>query len=191
MVTANSFKLFNVFFVITDLWSACTCASTLATYCHSLPVLYFKALTRYLVIKRLNILCHVLKRSDFYLQKKVSNGLTESCAYSPESFALNYDSGIKQHANLISESVCNDSDLACHNVGHAATQVSCTVCVLLCSHYINQSPKHLPDHRSSCRRDLRIHNNTCRLKILNSENSEEDRGRSESLLWTVSCLRLF
>lgn len=91
---------------------------------------------------------------------------------------------VQQHANLISESVCNDSVSACHNVGHAATRsaVLCVcVCVFLCSHYINQSPKHLPDHRSSCRRDLGIHN-TCRSKIHNSGSSEEDRDRSWSLL---------
>lgn len=59
------------------------------------------------------------------------------------------------------------------------------MCVLLCSHYINQSPKHLPDHSSSCRRDLGIQN-TCRLKIQNAGSGEEDRVGSWSLLWIVS-----
>ena len=42
---------------------------------------------------------------------------------------------IQQHANLISESVCNDSVSACHNVGHAATRsavLSLCVCVCVC-----------------------------------------------------------
>lgn len=96
----------------------------------------------------------------------------------PESFSPNHEikACSQQHANLISESVCNDSVSVYHGVGHAATQSAVLyVCVLLCSHYINQSPKHLPNHRSSCRRDLGIYN-TC-LKIQNSESCAEERIR--------------
>ncbi len=42
-------------------------------------------------------------------------------------------SGIKQHASLISGSVCNDSVSACYNVGQAASQSAVpSVCVCVC-----------------------------------------------------------
>ena len=129
------------------------------------------------------------KKNIFVLRMFQDVGLPALCLLS-SGLKHEIKSCIQQHANLISESVCNDSVSACHNVGHAATRsavlsvcvcVCVCVCVFLCSHYINESPKHLPDHRSSCRRDLGIHN-TCRSKIQNSGSSEEDRDRSWSLL---------
>lgn len=112
---------------------------------------------------------------------------------SPDSFALNHEinSRIQLHANLISESVCNDSVSACHGVGHAAAAAAAAqsavlyVCVALQSLH-KAEPKALAQPQQQLQNGS---GNTEDMSLENSRgSSEEEQVRNWSLLWSLSCL---
>ena len=77
------------------------------------------------------------KKRRYFCTENVSNGSTGSSAFRRCALLSSFctepwnKSRIQQHANLISESVCNDSVWARYDVGHAAAQSACSLSLSL------------------------------------------------------------